>query len=36
MTDFVLAMLPWQVIMGLQMKKSERISVSVAMSFGIM
>ncbi|KAH7367944.1 hypothetical protein B0T11DRAFT_349378 [Plectosphaerella cucumerina] len=35
MTDFVLAMLPWQVIMGLQMKKSERISVSVAMSFGI-
>ncbi|KAM0283146.1 hypothetical protein ACHAQH_002627 [Verticillium albo-atrum] len=33
-TDFVLALLPWKVIMGLQMKKAERISVALAMSVG--
>ncbi|KAH8660334.1 hypothetical protein BX600DRAFT_551752 [Xylariales sp. PMI_506] len=35
LTDFVLAALPWKVIMSLQMKKSERISVAIAMSVGI-
>ncbi|KAI9149073.1 hypothetical protein HJFPF1_11119 [Paramyrothecium foliicola] len=34
LTDFVLALLPWQVFMGLQMKKEERISLAVAMSVG--
>ncbi|KAI9147114.1 hypothetical protein HJFPF1_13146 [Paramyrothecium foliicola] len=35
LTDFVLAFLPWQVIWGLNMRKEERISVGIAMSFGI-
>ncbi|SPO06445.1 uncharacterized protein DNG_09135 [Cephalotrichum gorgonifer] len=33
--DIVLAMLPWTVIWGLQMKKKEKIGVAVAMSCGI-
>ncbi|KFA80836.1 hypothetical protein S40288_08523 [Stachybotrys chartarum IBT 40288] len=33
-TDFVLALLPWKVVMSLNMKKSEKISLAVAMSFG--
>ncbi|KAK8120844.1 hypothetical protein PG999_004964 [Apiospora kogelbergensis] len=32
--DFVLALLPWRVLMGLQMKRSEKISLAVGMSFG--
>ncbi|KAK4450271.1 hypothetical protein QBC34DRAFT_297507 [Podospora aff. communis PSN243] len=35
-TDFVLALLPIQVIMGLQMKKIEKIGVAVAMSLGFL
>lgn len=35
MTDLVLAILPWRVIMDLQMKKSERIGVALAMSMGM-
>ncbi|KAM0274449.1 hypothetical protein ACHAQH_007823 [Verticillium albo-atrum] len=34
-TDFVLAFLPWRVIWGLHMNRAEKISVSVAMSFGV-
>ncbi|EEY16868.1 conserved hypothetical protein [Verticillium alfalfae VaMs.102] len=35
LTDFVLAFLPWRVIWGLHMNRAEKISVSVAMSFGV-
>ncbi|KAK7908846.1 hypothetical protein PG985_016149 [Apiospora marii] len=35
LADFVLALLPWRVLMDLQMKRSEKISVAVGMSFGI-
>jgi hypothetical protein len=35
-SDIALAMLPWQFIWGLQMKKKERIGVGVAMSMGIL
>lgn len=34
--DFVLAILPWKMIMGLQMNKREKIGVVVALSMGIM
>jgi hypothetical protein len=34
--DFALAMLPWQFIWGLQMKKKERIGVGIAMSMGVL
>jgi hypothetical protein len=34
-SDFALAMLPWQFIWGLQMKKKEKIGVGIAMSMGI-
>jgi hypothetical protein len=34
--DFALALLPWQFIWGLQMKKKEKIGVGVAMSMGIL
>ncbi|KAK7952814.1 uncharacterized protein PG986_008542 [Apiospora aurea] len=33
--DFVLALLPWKVLMDLQMKKSERISLAIGMRFGV-
>ncbi|KAK0719144.1 hypothetical protein B0H67DRAFT_484630 [Lasiosphaeris hirsuta] len=33
--DFALALLPWTVIWGLQMKRKEKIGVAVAMSMGI-
>jgi len=32
--DFVLALLPWQILMGLTMKRREKIGVAVAMSLG--
>ncbi|KAJ4266069.1 hypothetical protein NW762_004043 [Fusarium torreyae] len=34
--DFVLALLPWKMVFNLQMKKSERLSVAVALSMGIL
>lgn len=34
--DFALALLPWQFIWGLQMKKKEKVGVGVAMSMGIL
>ncbi|ORY56339.1 uncharacterized protein BCR38DRAFT_451083 [Pseudomassariella vexata] len=34
--DFVLALLPWTIIMHLQMKPKEKIGVAVAMSMGIL
>ena len=34
--DFTLALLPWKVIWGLQMKKKEKVGVAVAMSMGIL
>ncbi|KAG7071387.1 Integral membrane protein [Colletotrichum scovillei] len=34
--DIVLALLPWKMIFNLQMKQSERISVAVALSMGIL
>ncbi|KAK3364700.1 putative integral membrane protein [Lasiosphaeria hispida] len=33
--DFALALLPWTVIWGLQMKRKEKIGVAVAMSMGV-
>ncbi|KAK7420290.1 hypothetical protein QQZ08_010490 [Neonectria magnoliae] len=32
--DFVLAFLPWQIIMGMSMRRRERLGVAVAMSLG--
>lgn len=34
--DITLAMLPWQFIWGLQMKKKEKIGVGIAMSMGVL
>jgi hypothetical protein len=34
--DFVLALLPWQILMSLTMKKREKVGVAVAMSLGAM
>lgn len=34
--DFVLALLPWQIIWNLQMKRKEKFGVAVAMSMGIL
>jgi len=34
--DITLAMLPWKVIWGLQMKRREKIGVAVAMSMGVL
>ncbi|TDZ61815.1 hypothetical protein CTRI78_v004060 [Colletotrichum trifolii] len=33
--DFILALLPWKMIFNLQMKKSERIGIAVALSMGV-
>ncbi|KAG7141913.1 hypothetical protein HYQ45_018797 [Verticillium longisporum] len=33
---FVLALLPWKIVMGLQMRKREKIGVAVAMSTGVL
>ena len=35
-SDIALALLPWQFISGLQMKKKEKIGVGIAMSMGIL
>jgi hypothetical protein len=32
--DFVLALLPWQILMGLTMKTREKVGVAIAMSLG--
>ena len=34
--DLVLALLPWKIIMTLQMRTQEKIGVAVAMSMGIL
>ncbi|EEY21864.1 conserved hypothetical protein [Verticillium alfalfae VaMs.102] len=34
--DFMLALLPWQIIMGMSMRRRERLGVAVAMSLGAM
>jgi hypothetical protein len=34
--DFVLALLPWQILMRLTMKRREKVGVAVAMSLGAM
>jgi len=34
--DFVLALLPWTVVWGLTMRKTEKIGVAVAMSMGVL
>lgn len=33
--DFILALLPWKMIFNLQMKRSERISIALALSMGV-
>lgn len=35
-SDFVLALLPWTLLIGLQMKRAEKIGVGVAMSMGFL
>ncbi|KAK1452798.1 hypothetical protein CCUS01_10672 [Colletotrichum cuscutae] len=35
-SDFVLALLPWKIVLSLQMRKHEKIGVGVAMSMGIL
>ncbi|KAH9228565.1 hypothetical protein K456DRAFT_1753276 [Colletotrichum gloeosporioides 23] len=34
--DVLLALLPWKIVMGLQMKKHEKIGVAIAMSMGVL
>lgn len=34
--DFILAFLPWKMIFNLQMKRSERIGVALALSMGVL
>jgi hypothetical protein len=34
--DFVLAFLPWPIIMGVSMRRRERVGVAIAMSLGAM
>ncbi len=34
--DFALALLPWRVVWGLQMRQKERVGVAIAMSMGIL
>lgn len=34
--DFVLALLPWKIILSLQMQRHEKIGVAVAMSLGLL
>ena len=36
LVDFILALLPWKIILGLQMKRHEKIRVAVAMSLGLL
>ncbi|KAF9877419.1 hypothetical protein CkaCkLH20_05119 [Colletotrichum karsti] len=36
LSDFILALLPWKIVLGLQMKKHEKIGVAVAMSMGVL
>lgn len=33
--DIILALLPWKILWGLQMRKKEKIGVAIAMSMGI-
>lgn len=34
--DFVLALLPWHVVMGLNMKRKEKLTVACGLSLGIL
>lgn len=34
--DFVLAILPWHVIMGLNMKRKEKLTVAIGLSLGVL
>lgn len=34
--DFVLAILPWHVIMGLNMKRKEKLTVACGLSLGVL
>jgi hypothetical protein len=34
--DLCLALLPWQILWGLQMRAAEKIGVGIAMSLGIL
>lgn len=34
--DLALALLPWKIVMGLQMKRTEKLGVAVAMSMGVL
>jgi len=34
--DFILAMLPWQLLLGMRMRKTEKVGVAIAMSMGVL
>jgi len=34
--DLLLALLPWKIVLGLQMKKKEKFGVAVAMSMSVL
>jgi hypothetical protein len=34
--DFALALLPWKLLIGLQMRKAEKFGAAIAMSMGIL
>jgi len=34
--DLLLALLPWKIVLGLQMKKKEKLGVAVAMSMSVL
>ena len=34
--DLCFALIPWKVVMGLQMKKQEKLGVVIAMSMGVL
>jgi len=34
--DIILALIPWKVIWGLQMRKQEKVGVIIAMSMGVL
>lgn len=34
--DFILALLPWHIIMGLNMKRKEKLTVTFGLSLGVL
>ena len=34
--DFILAMIPWKLLVGLHMRRREKIGIGIAMSMGVL